>query len=1086
MRNGNRVLHKKIFAALLSGGLLLLPNWGYALPSGGQVVTNNGKITNNGNVMEITGSGNVAINWDSFNIAANETVNFQNMQAVLNYVSGGSKSEIFGKLNGSGVNVFLVNPNGILFGQTAQVNVGQLTASTRNLEKNTLNGFNGSMSQLDASSAANVKADIINLGKLTVGKLVLEGNNLSIIGADSLQVENKSQITLRAKENINIGYEVIDKTTIDVSDGHGNIHRVSDYGKGGGTKASSVLSGADITDLTGSTKSINDAMLVHDVYELQAIDRNNGIVNGDSYVVGNYMLAGDIDASDTSSWNNGRGFEPIGRLDRSREPAVTGSFIGNFDGMCYSIKDLYIKRVENYDGGYIGLFEGVGKGGSVGNLNIAGGHIEGKSTFGSITGLNWGTIYNVINSAELVCDSGGVGGIAGTNGGVIRDAVNNGTLTVFGTSGGIVGSNGDTVWNNAGSLINVKNTGEVTSKEMGTIGGITGTNNANGTIIGAENTGNVTLNDSGGSKVGGISGGNYGRVEDVKNSGTIRGHIYENDNMGVSCVGGIVGENNKDAIIRNAENCGNISGDNTIGGIAGSNAQGLMENTRNISGKVFSKNMSIGGVTGNNTGAIKNSFNNAAIEGGTIYAGGVAGSNAANATISDCYNTGSVTAQNIIGGITGRNYKNASVSASYNTGAISGTKIDGEGFSQVGGISGSNEGTINGETYNTGDVVAGGYGVGGIIGCNYDTGNVKAVYNKGNVTGGAFYVGGIAGYSKSALTDVYNTGNISGASGAQYVGGIVGYALQDITNAYNTGNVGNDNAQYVGGIVGYKKDGAIKNSWNAGEIKGQKCLGGIVGYNIGNISNSYNEGKISGNGAATFAGGIAGYSKDSLFTNTYNLGKITGCSSYSDEIIGGVGSNCSIANAYYATDTGYKKLDDDSEYDSIKTFNAAFLEGMEEGDKALWMTYGERTTPLLKGLLKPLDINVGDIETEYTGSDYTGLAQAIADKLAEQGISIDVTKLLAEGKTAIGEYDLSELLYSTQDGYALNVTGKLVIKAKSPEPKPSVDDIKYSDALTYIKTDKLQHEEYRNIDKRRRSEIEQASVAVEGDGINLE
>lgn len=62
MRNGNRVLHKKIFAALLSGGLLLLPNWGYALPSGGQVVTNNGKITNNGNVMEITGSGNVAIN----------------------------------------------------------------------------------------------------------------------------------------------------------------------------------------------------------------------------------------------------------------------------------------------------------------------------------------------------------------------------------------------------------------------------------------------------------------------------------------------------------------------------------------------------------------------------------------------------------------------------------------------------------------------------------------------------------------------------------------------------------------------------------------------------------------------------------------------------------------------------------------------------------------------------------------------------------------------------------------------------------------------------------------------------------------
>lgn len=41
--------------------------------------------------MDITGSGNVAIDWNSFNIAADEIVNFKNMQAVLNYVSGGSK-----------------------------------------------------------------------------------------------------------------------------------------------------------------------------------------------------------------------------------------------------------------------------------------------------------------------------------------------------------------------------------------------------------------------------------------------------------------------------------------------------------------------------------------------------------------------------------------------------------------------------------------------------------------------------------------------------------------------------------------------------------------------------------------------------------------------------------------------------------------------------------------------------------------------------------------------------------------------------------------------------------------------------------
>lgn len=754
MKRGTKLLYKKIFAGLLGGGMLFMPNWSYALPSGGQVVTNNGTITAGGKVMDITGSGNVAIDWNSFNIAADEIVNFKNMQAVLNYVSGGSKSEIFGKLNGAGVNVFLVNPNGILFGKTAQVNVGQLTASTRSLEKAALNSFNGSMAALDAGGAANVKADIINLGRLKAGKLVLEGNNLSIIGADSLEVADKSKITLRAGENINIGYEVTGKTTIDVGDGKGNTHQVSDYGKGGGDKASDVLSTASVTDLKGSAKSINDAMLVHDVYELQAIDRNTGTINGSSYVVGNYMLAGDIDAGDTKNWNSGRGFDPIGRLNRTGN-GVTGSFSGAFDGMGHSIQNLYIRQIGNQYDGYIGLFEGIGKGGSVGNVNMAGGHIEGTSNFGSIAGLNWGTIYNIVNSAELVCSSGGVGGIVGTNGGVIRNAVNNGTL-----------------------------------------------------------------------------------------------------------------------------------------------------------------------------------------------------------------------------------------------------KIDGRS------------------------------------------------------------------------------------------GGIAGYSVSVISNAYNTGNVGSVRAQYVGGIAGYSKTGTIENCWNSGEIAASHYLGGIAGYNNSDIRNCYNEGAIIGMGSSQYIAGIAGNSKSGTITNVYNLGEVTGYSQNYGVIIG-TGDSV-ISNSYYKTDSGYKKYDDDSEYESIEAFNAAFLAGMTDSDKALWLTYGDRMTPLLKGLLKPLDINVGDIETEYTGSDYTGLVQALADKLAEQGIIIDVTKLLADGKTEIGEYDLKDLLFSTQDGYALNVTGKLVIKEKSPEPEPPADnyvpssDSKYTGTLTNIKAEKMQQEEYRNLDKRRRNTIEQASVSVEGDGIKLE
>lgn len=101
-----------------------------------------------------------------------------------------------------------------------------------------------------------------------------------------------------------------DKTTIDVGDGSGG-HTVSDYSKGNGTKASSL--GIVTAALDGSEKNITDCMLVHDVYELQAINNNyetekNSANFEYSYVNGDYMLANEIDASVTSSWNSGQGF----------------------------------------------------------------------------------------------------------------------------------------------------------------------------------------------------------------------------------------------------------------------------------------------------------------------------------------------------------------------------------------------------------------------------------------------------------------------------------------------------------------------------------------------------------------------------------------------------------------------------------------------------------------------------------------------------------------------------------------------------------------------------------------------------------
>lgn len=378
--------------------------------------------------------------------------------------------------------------------------------------------------------------------------------------------------------------------------------------------------------------------------------------------------------------------------------------------------------------------------------------------------------------------------------------------------------------------------------------------------------------------------------------------------------------------------------------------------------------------------------------------------------------------------------------------------------------------------------------MGGIAGYSADT--ISEAYNEGEIigTGSSQYLGGIIGYAKDTLSNVHNTGNVSG--GVYYLGGIAGFTVSDIVDAYNKGAIGNNGAKQVGGIAGQSKGARVTGCWNSGMITGIQSLGRIVGYNSSEISNSYNEGDITGDGTTTFAGGITGYNINSVVTNVYNLGSITGCSANFGEISGA--GNSTITNAYYKTDAGYKKYDDDTEYVTVEAFNEAFLAGMQESDKALWMTYGDKTTTLLKGLLKPLDINIGNIEAEYTGSDYTGLAQAIADKLAEQGIIIDVAKLLADSKTEIGKYDLSDLLYSTQDGYALNVTGKLIIKEKAVAPvlpdKPvaPMADAKYTGSLTHLKTEKTQQEEYRNLDKRRKNLLEYVSVVVDGDGIKLE
>ena len=623
MKKNKLLLHKQILAAVLSGGILLLPNWGYALPQGGHVVAGTGSIgTPGGEQMNITGSGNVAIDWNSFNVAQGESVKFSGMQAVLNYVTGNTKSEIFGNISGSGVHVFLVNPNGILFGATASVNVGELTASTRTIDNR--KSFDGTaFSTLSPEAAQKVRGDIINLGELTADKILLEGDNISLLNAHMLKSSGNGNITMRADNKVTVGYEVTDKTTINVGDDAPGGHTVSDYTTGTGTKGSTVLAGAAVQDLCGNSKNITDAMLVHDIYELQAIDKN---INGD-YIQGDYMLAGDIDADVTKRWNSGSGFNPIGNF--TSMPFNTGGFNGSLDGAGFVIKDLHI-NINTADGtqSNAGLFDVLNTNAFVHNLTLQGGSITNYTnssggSVGSIAGENLGSLKNVFNIGMEISsqnDSANIGGIVGYNKGTVTDA------------------------HNSGSVNDKTNT-------SARIGGIAGYNDNGGVISYSDNNGAVTGKGDY-SAAGGIVGYNNGSIKNSFNNGNVTGYG--------DYLGGIVGENIKD--IFDSYNKGEIKGkgyDTVTGGITGINDSGNINNVYN-SGIVDSMGYNVGGIVGQNySGTLSNAYNTGTINGnGSEYVGGIAAIN--DGEIKNVYN---------IGKVSGGDYRNVIVVE--NSGAVS-------------------------------------------------------------------------------------------------------------------------------------------------------------------------------------------------------------------------------------------------------------------------------------------------------------------------------------------------------------------------------------------------------------------------------
>jgi filamentous hemagglutinin family protein len=105
-------------------------------PQGGSVAAGQATIAQQGGATHVTqASPRAVLNWQSFSVGASESVVFSQPNAsaaILNRVTGNDLSQIFGSIRANG-QVYLVNPNGVLFGRTARVDVGSLLATTSNI-----------------------------------------------------------------------------------------------------------------------------------------------------------------------------------------------------------------------------------------------------------------------------------------------------------------------------------------------------------------------------------------------------------------------------------------------------------------------------------------------------------------------------------------------------------------------------------------------------------------------------------------------------------------------------------------------------------------------------------------------------------------------------------------------------------------------------------------------------------------------------------------------------------------------------------------------------------------------------------------
>ena len=733
--------------SLLSLALLPISIWAgvhdVQLPTNGTVTVGSAQVTQNNNILNVQqNSQNVGIQWDSFNIGQNATVNFyqpNSASIAVNRVQDSNASQIMGKLNANG-QVFLLNPNGVIFSKTAQVNVGGIVASTLNITDGDV--MSGNFTLKNQGAAGKVE----NHGSVIANGGVVAFIAPTVINTGEIQAQNgmvhltaADQVTLRLQDGQLTEYQVEIGTLQGLIDNSGAIlanngavyltakakdslskavvnhsgvieaNRLSQNGKGEIILLADMQQGT--VNINGTLKAEGkngqnggfietSAATVHVEKDTQVSTLSDGAKTG-TWLIDPTDFT--ISAGSTTQTGSGIGATTLEKNLNSTSVILETQAAGSDKGDIHVNADVTWNKDTTLT---LKAHNDINI-----NANITAQHQEGKVALLYGQNDSQEANYHLKNGAKINLQAGQ--NFSTQKGTDASQRIDYTVITQLGAEGSttakdLQGINGDLTGNYVlGTDIDATDT-----QNWGIGSDLQGFNPIGNDFDGAftgrfdglgHGVSNLTINQEWGYNV-----GLFGTIQDavVRNVGVQSGSI-----IGDSFVGGLVG-NSINSLIENSFSHADVQGYGTIGGLVGGQYEESIIKDSYATGAVTGGDNSIyvGGLVGGNDNAhIENSYATGKVQGDEII-GGLVGDNNHGATIDRSYATGSVTGSNNVGGLVGNHYYDALIKNAYATGAVTGDK-------NVGGLVGENLSAKIENTYALGKVT-GTTAVGGLVGKN--------------------------------------------------------------------------------------------------------------------------------------------------------------------------------------------------------------------------------------------------------------------------------------------------------------------------------------------------------------------------------